>query len=732
MLNMNKFARVPVIMQLEALECGAACLGMVLAYYGLWVPLEQLRSDCGVSRDGSRLFNVLNAAKKYNLTPNAVGCDAQTLRENTKFPAIIFWENNHFVVLNGFSKNLVSINDPARGHLTMKFDEFKKSYSEVCLFLEPDENFKPGGKPASILAFAKQKLHGAFQMFLIAAFTTLITSLTGMLTPAFNRFFLDNLLTDKIYHVYHSNPYWTRGFFILFGLVIFSQVLALCIKAVFFLRLQGKMTAMSNTSFLWHILRLPLGFFEQRMAGDIADRYASNQGVASTLINTFTPLMLDSVVMIFNLIIMFNYSAGLAVIGILAVLINLLIARVISEKRINITRVQMRDIANLNSTTLMGIDMIETIKSSGAENGFFARWAGFQANSTAQRVKFEKLNQTLGQVPGLLNLLSANLILFFGIRLIMNGEWSIGLVSAFSGYLTAFSGPAQLLINAGQQLQEMRTRMERVQDIFKYPADVEYNIDLNADEPDESKDEKFSKLQGLIDVNNITFGYNRLSEPIVKNFSMHVEPGKSVAIVGPSGCGKSTIAKLLTGLYKVWEGDILFDGKSFSQINRSVLTGSVACVNQDVTLFEDSIADNIRMWDKSIEDFEVILAARDAMLHDEIIQREGDYSAMVQEGGKNFSGGQRQRIEIAGVLAQEPTVIIMDEATSALDTKTEHDLIQAITARGITRIIISHRLSIIRDCDEIIVMKDGEILDKGTHSELMTRCDYYAKLIMNE
>ena len=477
---------------------------------------------------------------------------------------------------------------------------------------------------------------------------------------------------------------------------------------------------------MWHVLRLPVEFFEQRMAGDIVSRQQSNQQITGILFNTLTPLLLDSATMIFNLFIMVNYSPLLAFAGVVSVCVNLFLARVISEKRINITRVQMRDKANLSSATVSGIDMIETIKSAGAENGFFTRWAGYQANANAQDVKFAKLNQTLGQVPPLVSLLMSDVILFLGVRLIIRGEWTIGLVSAFTGYLTAFSNPAAMLINAGQQIQEMRTQMERVQDVFKYPL---------ADGLGDSEalpDENLAKLSGLVEMRDVTFGYNKLDDPVLRHFSMRVEPGNSVAIVGPSGCGKSTVAKLLTGLYPAWEGEILFDGKPVNSINRSIFTGSVACVSQDITLFEDSIANNIRMWDKSIENFEVILAARDAVIHDEIVQREGDYLAPVSEGGRNFSGGQRQRIEIAGVLAQDPSIIIMDEATSALDSQTEHQLMKAIAARGITRIIISHRLSIIRDCEEIIVMKDGEILDKGIHDELMGRCEYYAALITNE
>ncbi len=710
-------AKVPVVMQLETLECGAAALDMVLAYFGLWVPLEQIRKDCGVSRDGSNLKSIYRAAKKYGLTPRAFKCDAETLKQEATFPCIVFWEYNHFVVLDGFKKDRVFLNDPARGKITITFEEFKRSFSGVCMLFEPAEDFQPGGKPASILKFAVQRLTGTLPVFLMVIMTTLIASLSGILMPAFSRFFMDHLLT-------HSSPQWAEGFFVLLGLVILSQVLSLVIKAVYMLRLQGKMAAIANTRFLWHILRLPVEFFEQRMAGDIVSRQQSNQQITNILINTFTPLLLDSLTMIFNLLIMLNYNHFLALAGVISVGVNLILAQVISEKRINITRVQMRDTANLNGATVSGIDMIETIKSAGAENGFFTRWAGFQANAHNQSVSFTKLNQTLGQIPPLVSLLMSNLILYLGVRLIISGEWSIGLVSAFTGYLTAFSNPAATLINAGQQIQEMRTQMERVQDVFKYPLAEGQEHDL--------PDEDLAKLDGLVEMKGVTFGYNKLVEPILRNFSMRVESGKSIAIVGPSGCGKSTAAKLLTGLYPVWEGEILFSGKPINQINRSIFTSSVACVTQDITLFEDTIADNIRMWDKSIENFEVILAARDAEIHDDIIEREGDYSAPVSEGGRNFSGGQRQRIEIARVLAQDPTIIIMDEATSALDSQTEYRIMKAIADRGITRIIISHRLSIIRDCDEIIVMKDGEILDRGTHSDLLGRCEYYAELILNE
>ena len=717
----NGHVKVPVVMQLEALECGAASLCMILAYFGRWVPLEQLRKECGVSRDGSNLRSMYLVARKYKLRPRAFNCSAEILRDTGSFPCVVFWNYNHFIVVDGFRGDNVYVNDPAGGEITMSFSDFKKSYSDICMMFEPEEDFEPGGKPESILKFACERIKGTMPAVVLVTLTALIASFIGMITPAFSRFFVDNILTGK-----YSD--WSMQFFVLLGILTLFQVTSLCIKALYMLKLHGKTAILASTKFLWHILRLPVEFFEQRMSGDILQRYASNQQIAGTLINTFTPIVLDTGTMILNLCIMINYSPVLALTGIISVVLSIIAADIISKKRVNITRVQTRDMANLAGTTLQGIEMIETIKSAGAENGFFSRWAGFQANANIQTVKFAKLNTTLGQLPLLLSMLASNIILFLAVRLVMNGEWTIGLISAFTGYLTAFQAPAQNLVLSGQKIQEMRTNMERVQDVFKYPVDVKYD----PEEVDEEPDEEMSKLSGLIEMRNVTFGYNKLDAPLLKDFSLKVESGKSAALVGSSGCGKSTVAKLLTGLYPVWEGEILFDGKPLKDINRNVFTGSVACVDQNITLFEGTVADNIRLWDKSIEDFEVILAARDAKIHDEIIRRNGDYSSSVSEGGKNFSGGQRQRIEIARVLAQDPTIIILDEATSALDSKTEYELMQSISNRGITRIIISHRLSIIRDCDEIIVMKEGSILDRGTHEELMQKCEYYAELITNE
>ena len=386
----------------------------------------------------------------------------------------------------------------------------------------------------------------------------------------------------------------------------------------------------------------------------------------------------------------------------------------------------MRDMGKLSSATVAGVEMIETIKSSGTENGYFERWSGFQASVNTQNTRFSKLNNMLGMIPTIVNALTQTAVLMLGVWFVMCGSFTVGKITAFQLYLASFIAPASSLISAGQTIQEMRTKMERVEDVMKYPTDV------GCEEHEIGEDGEYSKLNGEIELKNVTFGYSKLAPPLIENFSMKLEPGSRVAFVGASGCGKSTLSKLISGLYRPWSGEILYGGKRREEIDRNVFTGSLAVVDQDIILFEDTIANNIKMWDKTIEDFEMIMAARDAKLHEDIMMRDGGYQYVITEGGKDFSGGQRQRMEIARVLAQDPTIIIMDEATSALDARTEYEVVNAIKDRGITCIVIAHRLSTIRDCDEIIVLDHGKVAERGTHSELMSLNGMYAQLVTSE
>ena len=715
----GKAAKVPVVIQLEALECGAACLTMILAYYEKHIPLEQVRVDCGVSRDGSNAKNILKAARSYGLTAKGYRYEPAALKESGQFPCIIHWNFNHFVVLCGFKKNKAVINDPAKGTVLVDMDTFDTSFTGICLMFEPGEAFEPGGKPKSIWKFAKKKFQGTGAAFALVVITTVITSLIGILTPGFSNVFADRLLSG-------TNPEWFYPF--IFGMsgIVLIQIIVSWISQVYTLKADGKIAIVSNSEYMWHVLRLPVEFFSQRMAGDMISRKSQNASIANTLISVMAPLVIESGMLVFYLFVMLRYSPVLTLIGILSILLNLLLSRYISGRRVNLARVMSRDEGKLQGMTIAGVEMMETIKASGAENGFFERWSGTQAAVNRGKVKFTKMNAYLGILPTTLSVLTSALVFMGSVWLCMNGEWTVGMITAFSGFLTSFMSPANQIIGATQMFQEMRTSMERIEDVMEYPVDVDYS------KVEKDPEGGFDKLTGKIELKNITFGYSRLSEPLLKDFSMTLEPGHSVAFVGSSGCGKSTLAKLISGLYKPWSGEILFDGKPICEINRNVFTGSLAVVDQDIILFEDTVAENIRMWDKSIEDFEVIMAARDAQLHEDIMKREGGYKHKLTEGGRNFSGGQRQRLEIARVLAQDPTIIIMDEATSALDAKTEFNVVKSIKDRGITNIVVAHRLSTIRDCDEIIVLDHGSVVERGTHEELYARGGAYLELVSNE
>ncbi len=710
-------AKVPVVMQMEALECGAASLTMVLAYYGKWVPLEQVRADCGVSRDGSNAKNVLKAARSYGLTARAYRFEPEDLKENGSFPCIIHWNFNHFVVLDGFKGGKAILNDPARGTVPVSMETFDSSFTGICLQFEPGEGFEPGGSPKSMARYAKKRLEGAGAALVFVAVTTLISSLFGVISPAFSRIFMDRLLTGQ-------NPDWLWPFLLALAGVSILQLIVAWIQAAWSLRITGKLASVGAATFLWKVLHMPMEFFSQRMAGDIQQRQTTNASIAQELVNTLGPLVLNAIMMVFYLVVMLRYSWILTLVGLASVIINLGVSRFISKKRVNVMRVQMRDSGKLAASTMAAIEMIETIKAAGAENGYFERWAGYQASVNTQQTRFEKMDAYLGLIPTVVSVITDMVILFLGVLFVMQGQFTIGMVMAFQGFLMSFTAPATTLISAGQTIQEMRSEMERVEDVMEYPNDVNMT--------DAPEIDSYDKLSGALEMKHVTFGYSKLADPLIEDFNLTLKPGSRVAFVGGSGCGKSTLSKLISGLYQPWSGEILFDGKPIKDIDRNVFTGSLAVVDQDIILFEDTIGNNIKMWDKSIEDFEMILAARDAGIHSDIIQREGGYEHMLTEGGRDFSGGQRQRMEIARVLAQDPTIIILDEATSALDAKTEFEVVDSIKNRGITCIVVAHRLSTIRDCDEIIVLDQGKVVERGTHEELYAKGGYYTRLVSND
>ena len=713
-MGKSKLAKVPQVMQMEVVECGAASLTMILAHYGKWLPLEEVRAACGVSRDGSSAKMILQAARNYGLDAKGFRMSPEALEG--KQPAIIHWNFEHFVVFRGFDrKGRACINDPGIGPVKWPMEEFRKHYTGVCLTFEPTEKFEKGGQQTSILSYMKKNLNGVSEAFWLTFSFALMGAFVALLSPLFTRIFLDEILSGK-------NADWVKWFFIGMGALAVFQFFVVLLQSRYTKRVAGALALKSNKDYLRHLLRLPMSYFAMRHVGDLQQRMHLNQEITNSLIEVLAPQVINIGLLVLYLFLMFSYSFWLTIIGFVAAGVNLAIVHYFANLRINLIRSMEQSEGQYFSATISCIDNMESIKAAGAETGFFKYWSGLWAHKFNVNANADKQQAQMALLPVMANALCSVAVLVLGAYLILQGDLTVGMLMAFQGFMGSFLAPVNELVNGSQKIVEMRSQMERVEDVMKYPEDHR----------DSEKEILQGKLGGLLEMKHVTFGYSPIQPPLIEDFNLRVEPGHSVALVGPSGCGKSTLAKLISGLYKPWSGEILFDGRPIESIPNEELTNSVAVIDQNVVLFDDTIAQNLRMWDPSIEDFTLMMACNDAEIRADIVSRPEGFDTKIVKGGQNFSGGQRQRFEIATALAREPMVLIMDEATSALDPKTEDEVMKRIRRMGPTQIIVAHRLSTIRDCDEIIVMDQGKILQRGRHEELMAQEGFYQKLMKSE
>jgi NHLM bacteriocin system ABC transporter peptidase/ATP-binding protein len=707
----------PTVLQMEALECGAASLAMILAYYGRWVPLETLREACGVSRDGSKASNVLKAARRFGLAAKGFRKDPSTLNE-LPLPAIIHWNFNHFVVLERIDRDRAWINDPATGRHKVDHEEFDAAFTGVVLAMEPTAEFVRGGRPPQFLPLLLRRLRHSLPPVVLLVAVSLLLAFPIILIPAFTKIFIDDVLIKH-------DAGWITPLLIGMAIAAVSRVLLTAFQQFLLLRLQTKLTVAMVSRFLWHVLTLPMEFFTQRHAGDIANRVAANEDIAELLSNGVAANALNLIALILIAANMVFYDAVLTAIGISTLMLNVMVLRLVARQRDEINRKLAQDRGKLASSSIEIIRTIETIKATGLEDDAFARWAGFQAKVLNSEQALGLYSTFLDICPIFLTGLAVAIVLGIGGLRIVEGALTIGGLVALQALLASLFEPVNALVQQAGVFQTIQGSLMRVEDVFNYPARPPLVIEA-------APSGMPPKFSGRVELRNVSFGYSPLDPPLIEDFSLVIEPGRRVALVGLSGSGKSTLGRLISGLYRPWSGEILIDRWPLSDIPQEIFANSVAYVDQEIFLFEGTARDNLALWDESVPEAHISRALKDAAMHEDIAVRAGNYDCFVAEDGRNFSGGQRQRIEIARALVGNPSVLILDEATSALDPSVEKAIDDSLRRRGCTLIIIAHRLSTIRDCDEIVVMSQGRVVQRGTHHELMLQGGDYAELVAGE
>ena len=715
--------RTPLILQMHASECGAACLGAVLAYHGRWVPLQELRNACAVGRDGSTAADIVAAAQQYGLVSSGWRKDIDQLQA-MQFPVILHWGFKHFVVLEGVGRNQFYVNDPGVGHRTIGMETLNRSFTGVVLTFEPVPQFERTGSPASLLGRLRSWFRGAASGIALAVASGMVLALLSLATPLVLGVFVD--------HVLGGTQPWA-------GLL--AGALAVCATLTYFLtwfkeaclhRLFVRLSVIGSDRCVSRLLRLATDFFYHRFAGDLTVRAQAVNRIAMGLSSQFLNVLIELAISVVFLIVMLIYDAVLAAIVMGLALLNIVLMRAITRVRVEENHVLRHEQGMLLGIGMSGLHHQEFLNATGRDDTFFGRWSGYQARELAARQRFAEFGHVNTALPGLFNLLGSGVVLLLGALQIMAGGMTLGTMMSFYVIAGMFLAPVGRFVEFADQLQTLEADLDRLDDITEAPQ-APHQAGTSA-QPDrlETADGRL-RLAGRVELRNVTFGYNRKRPPLIDDLSLTIEPGQRVAIVGASGSGKSTLSQLIAGIHEPWSGEILFDGIPFGDIPHEVLLNTLAVVDQNIVLFAATIRENLTFWNSAFPDDVIVEAAKDACIHDEIVSRPLGYETLVDEGGKNFSGGQRQRIEIARALVNRPSVLILDEATSALDAATEEMVDLALRRRGASCLIIAHRLSTIRDSDQIIVLQKGQIVQRGTHDTLMQdRSGHYFRLVQSE
>ena len=708
--------RTPTVYQMEATECGAASLAMILAYWGCYIPLEQMRIDVGVSRDGCNARNIMRGSRKYGLEPRGFRKEPESLKK-LDMPCIIHWNFNHFVVLEGFKGKYAYINDPAVGKRKLTMQELDMCFTGIVLTFSKTLAFQKTSKPHHLRSYAFEKFKEQKQPLIALMLIGLLLIVPGIILPVIEQLFVDQVL-------FAQKRAWISPLLISMATVILFQGLMRLYRSFLQEKLNQKVTLLSAHSFFNHMFRLPMSFFDQRSLGDMVNRNENNDNVNQFLMGKMGEAVLNIFTALFYLIFLFRISPILLLVGFGGLALSIVVARYSSKIMAAAAEKQQVDDGKFNGILYSGISISDTLKASGAENEYCSRLLGQQAKSADMEQRVGRQQYFLNAISKMIKALFSILMLVVGGLLVINNHITAGMLVAFLSLFDSFSEPIQTFIGFLQEFQKLKADLGRVDDVMRYKIDPSMDESL----PKVAID---NKLTGEINLANVSFGYSVLEPPLISDFSLSLKPGSSVAIVGASGSGKSTIGKIISGLYAPWGGSVSFDGIPTQKIPPNIFNCSVATVSQNIVLFSGSVRDNLSLWNANILEEDMIRAAKDACIHDVITRKRGAYDYMLTENGSNFSGGQRQRLEIARALSLNPSVLIMDEATSALDPATEKAIVDNIKRRGCTCVVVAHRLSAIRDCDEIIVLERGKIVQRGTHDELLATPGIYQELVKN-